>query len=261
MCAELRRALFLCVVAMAAGCATNGVPHVTLSDAGTATGFINMSTSFEGREQPCVLYIPRDYDPNEAWPLVVFLHGMGERGKDGLRQMAVGIGPAIQRRPNRFPCLVLMPQCPSDSIWATSDAAWARTAKSASGHVDDAIAQVLERYSIDRDRISLTGLSMGGYGTFMYGARHLDTFSALMPICGGGDVNDAAVLARMPLWVFHGADDPVVSPKKSREMVEAVKAAGGEVQYTEYPGVQHNSWDKAYADKDAIRWLLEQKRD
>lgn len=261
MWAALRMAAFLGALAMAVGCAANGGTRVNLSDAGTATGFINMTTASDGREQPCVLYVPRNYDPSEPWPLVVFLHGMGERGSDGLRQTAVGIGPAIQRRPNSFPCLVLMPQCPSDSIWATSDARWARNAKDASGHVDDAIAQVLERYTVDRDRISLTGLSMGGYGTFMYGARHIDTFSALMPICGGGDVKDAAVLARAPLWVFHGGDDPVVSPKKSKEMVEAVRAAGGNVQYTEYPGVHHNSWEKAYADRKAIRWLLEQKRD
>lgn len=144
MRSNLLNALLLVGVLAMAGCASHSASHANRSSTARATGFINMTTALAGVEQPCVLYVPRDYEPTKAWPLVVFLHGMGERGNDGLRQTAVGIGPTIQLHPGRFPCLVLMPQCPTDSLWVTSDAAWARDAKSAAGHIDDGIRQVLE---------------------------------------------------------------------------------------------------------------------
>ena len=109
-------------------------------------------------------------------------------------------------------------------------------------------------------QFALAGLSMGGYGTWIYGAMKIDTFAALMPICGGGKVEDAAALAKVPIWAFHGAADETVKPEESRKMVEAVKKAGGNVQYTEYKGVGHNSWDAAYGDSKAITWLLSQRK-
>lgn len=101
---------------------------------------------------------------------------------------------------------------------------------------------------------------MGGYGTFQYGAENIARFSALMPVCGGGEVMSAAALAQVPMWIFHGGEDPVVNSEQSRRMFEAVRDAGGEVQYTEYPGVGHNSWDKTYGSEEAIEWLLAQRR-
>jgi predicted peptidase len=115
-------------------------------------------------------------------------------------------------------------------------------------------------YTIDPKRIYLTGLSMGGFGTWGFAPSHIDTFAALMPICGGGSKKDAPALAKLPIWAFHGGDDETVPAEKSREMVEAVKAAGGKVKYTEYPGVGHNSWDAAYGDPEAIEWLLKQRK-
>ncbi len=221
------------------------------------TGFIPFSTAAEGEEQPAVVYVPADYDAGREWPLVVFLHGMGERGDDGQRQAEVGIGKAIRQNPERFPCLVVMPQCSGSTTWTSSKN---RSGAPASKHIDAAIEHVMERYSVDEDRVSLTGLSMGGYGTFSYGAQNIERFSALMPICGGGDPDNAAVLAKRPMWVFHGGADPVVNPQQSRRMLEAVRDAGGDVQYTEYPGVGHNSWDNAYGTKEAIDWLLAQSR-
>jgi predicted peptidase len=151
--------------------------------------------------------------------------------------------------PDRFPAIVVMPQCPEKVWW---DAA-----------LDDvriSLEKTREEFTVDPDRIYLTGLSMGGYGTWIYGAMEIDTFAALMPICGGGKVEDAATLAKRPIWAFHGGADETVKPEESRKMVEAVKKAGGKVQYTEYKGVGHNSWDAAYGDPKAIQWLFAQRK-
>jgi predicted peptidase len=123
-----------------------------------------------------------------------------------------------------------------------------------------AFKQTIYEYNVDQTRLYLTGLSMGGFATWGYGAAEPDLFAALMPICGGGDPEDAAALARTPIWAFHGADDKVVPPERSREMVEAVMAAGGDVRYTEFVETGHNSWDAAYGDRKHIRWLLNQSR-
>lgn len=220
-----------------------------MGDVGVATGFINKTVTVNGIDRPYVVYIPRDYDPAKAWPLVMFLHGRGERGDDGLRQTEVGIGRAIRLWPERFPCLVVMPQCPKKVQWDT-----------ALDDIDTALEQTLAEYNIDRQRVYLTGHSMGGYATWMYGARRAQTYAALMPICGGGNVTDAPVLAQVPIWAFHGADDPAVPPEESRTMVDAVRQAGGRVKYTEYPETGHNAWDQAYGDKKATKWLLRQHK-
>lgn len=217
---------------------------------GIETGFINRVAPVDGTLHPYVVYVPRAYDPGKAWPLVVFLHGRGERGRDGLVQTEVGLPSAIRRHAERFPCLVLMPQCPDDRHW-----------DGARDIVETAFALTLHTYNVDPRRIYLTGLSMGGYATWHYGAAKPDVFAALMPVCGGGDPADAEALATLPVWAFHGADDAVVPVEESRRMVEAVRAAGGDIQYTEYPDTGHDSWTRAYNDPDAIRWLLRQRRD
>lgn len=213
------------------------------------TGFLNKTMMVNGKPRHYVLYVPRDYTPEKPWPLIVFLHGMGERGSDGLAQSEVGIARAIRFHPDRFPCLVVMPQCPGKVVW-----------NKAVEDIDTCINDTRRDYSIDDDRLYLTGLSMGGFAAWQYGAANARKFAAIMPICGGGNVKDAEKLAHIPIWAFHGAVDSVVPPKKSQEMVEAVKKAGGNVQYTEYPDTDHNSWDKAYGEKDAIAWLLKQRK-
>ncbi|MCL4691750.1 MAG: dienelactone hydrolase family protein [Candidatus Hydrogenedentes bacterium] len=225
------------------GCATTG------GSSDIPKGFITKTMDVGGVSRAYVVYVPEDYTPAKEWPLVVFLHGMGERGSDGLIQSEVGIGTAIRRHEDWFPCIVVMPQCPKDKIWT-----------SAFDHIDAAIQYAKADYRIDESQILLTGLSMGGFGTWAYGALHADTLAALMPVCGGGQEEDAPALAKVPIWAFHGAVDSVVSADESRSMVEAVKAAGGEVRYTEYPEVDHNSWDRAYGDADAIAWLLAQQK-
>jgi predicted peptidase len=203
----------------------------------------------DGKQRPYVVYVPRTYDPAKTWPLVVFLHGRGERGDDGLQQTAIGIGQAIRLHPERFPCIVVMAQCPESGHW-----------DAAVNGITVSMEQTIAEYSIDPARITLTGLSMGGYGTWMYGAARAEQFAALMPICGGGDTGDAPALATLPIWAFHGDADDVVNVEESRAMVTAVKEAGGKIKYTEYPGVGHDSWTAAYNDAKAIKWLLKQRK-
>lgn len=253
------------------GCATPS-PPAPLAPARPsgelATGFINKYLLFEGTPHRYVVYVPYTYTPSKAWPLIVFLHGAGERGSDGLLQTEVGIGTAIRRFPDRFPAIVLFPQCPNDEFWDVMFAP-----------IEHMMACTRDEYAIDPSRIYLTGLSMGAYGAWLWASMRPDTFAALMPICGGGNVEEIAArlgrslagdygapeerirrLATLPTWVFHGADDPTVPVERSREMVAALKAAGGNVQYTEFPNTGHNSWDPAYTHKEAIRWLFKQRR-
>jgi predicted peptidase len=246
--------LAIMVAAISSGCATSGLNRdVAAEGASTGTGFITKVINVNNRDRAYCLYIPREYDPQKAWPLIVALHGSGERGEDGLLQTEVGIGRAIRRHADRFPCLVLMPQCAVKTHWRT---AWAKS----KDEIAAEISQTCKEFNVDPDRTYLTGLSMGGVGTWTYGAENVDAFAALMPICGGGDPKHAQKLARIPIWAFHGAEDSTVPPQESRQMVEAIKAAGGNVKYTEYEKVNHNSWDQTYDDPDTIKWLLSQKR-
>lgn len=237
----------LVAVALLGGCVT--IQEERITNMGPPTGFINKTMTVGGKQLAYNVYVPRQYDPSRKWPLIVFLHGRGERGSDGLLQTDVGIGRAIRKNPERFPCLVAMPQCPADSGWnARHDI------------IDETIARGFAEYSIDKSRVCLTGLSMGGYGTWSYGAAHPELFAALLPICGGGMTTDAPALAKVPIRVFHGGSDSIVNPTASRAMVDAVKKAGGDIEYTEYPEVDHNSWDKTYGDETVIEWILERKR-
>jgi len=236
-------------VVILSGCATHQTTGIEMSNENNVTGFVTKTMSIKDEQRIYVVYVPQDYSPKEKWPLIVALHGIGERGNDGLLQTEVGIGRAIRRHADRFPCIVVMPQCSPKRLWTGS-----------TEDIETAIAETRAAYTIDPDRIYLTGLSMGGFGTWMYGADHIEMFAAMIPICGGGRIEDAPKLATVPIWVFHGAADKTVSPKKSRDMVEAVEKAGGNIKYTEFPGVGHNSWDNAYGNPKTIKWLLEQRK-
>ena len=246
--------LAIALAALSCGCATTDGETGALSGETVAgTGFLTKAITVGGHDRAYCLYVPREYTPEKAWPLIVALHGSGERGEDGLLQTDVGIGRAIRRHADRFPCLVLMPQCAVKSHWK---GAWDKS----KDEITAEIAQTRKEFRIDPDRTYLTGLSMGGFATWTYGAEHVTEFAALMPVCGGGDTKDAKTLSQVPIWAFHGAEDSSVPPQESRRMVEAVRAAGGEVKYTEYEKVNHNCWDRAYDDADTIQWLLRQKR-
>ena len=232
-----------------AGCTTTREKEPAMKVETIPTGFVNKTVFVKGKERRYVVYVPHDYAPEKKWPLILSLHGAGERGDDGLLQTEVGIGRAIRLHADRFPCLVVMPQCPK-GVW------WDKVIED----FETALAQTEKEYTIDASRVYLTGLSMGGFGTWTYGAAHPERFAALAPICGGGKPADADALARIPIWAFHGADDNTVSPSKSREMVEAVKKAGGDIKYTEFPKTGHNSWDAAYDDPATMKWLLKQRK-
>lgn len=201
------------------------------------------------------------------YPLVLFLHGAGERGNDNVKQLKYLptwlADPALRLR---RPCFVLAPQCRMDERWV--DALWAdaeSTPQPATPTVDmtaaiRALEQTIAREQVDPDRIYLTGLSMGGYGTWDLAARMPDRFAAILPVCGGGDNDVAARLANLPIWCFHGDADTTVPVNRSRTMIAALKAAGGRPIYSELPGVGHDSWTPAYRDGFVIDWLFSQRR-
>jgi predicted peptidase len=202
----------------------------------------------------------RVFEPSaaERLPLILFLHGAGERGTDDERPTTVGIGPAIDAHPERFPALVVFPQASRGYGWRGFNLAAAVAA------LDDAE----ERYSVDRDRVYVTGISMGGYGTWIAALQQPERFAAAVPVCGGLDRTSSTLsfpqaaqrLAPLPQWVFHGDADDIIPVQTSRAMVRALRAAGADVRYTEYAGVKHNSWDRAYAEPELMPWLLRQRR-
>ncbi len=189
-------------------------------------------------------------------PLVLFLHGAGERGDDNEAQLVHGSG-FFQRLAERG-AAVVVPQCPANGWWSNFD--WRKGRMGARpSRAGAAVLQMLgllaRELGSDRDRIYV-----GGFGTFDLVARRPNLFAAAFPICGGGDPATAPALKEVPFWVFHGAKDPVVPVQASRSMVEAIRAAGGDVRYTEYPEAQHDSWTPAFAEPGLIDWLLSQRR-
>lgn len=197
------------------------------------------------------VYVPPDHTPERKWPVILFLHGAGEGGLDGLAQTKVGLGPAIRKNPERFPAIAVFPQSPPRMPWRGTSAR----------HALDALEQTIEELSGDRDRLYLTGISMGGYGTWYLAMLEPERWAAIAPVCGGaGNVPLAAQrLAAMPIHVFHGALDDIIPVSESREIVEALRALGSDVRYTEYPRLRHNSWDRAYGEPELMPWMLAQR--
>lgn len=201
---------------------------------------------------PFALYVPPGQPPALGWPLVLFLHGSDERGQDGKKQAAVGIGPAIRENPQDWPAIVLMPQCPAGLTWG--------------GTVLEAVYALLNEVQsearADSRRIYLTGISMGGHGAWNMAIRYPDKLAALAPICGAADPFAVMfALGGMPVWNFHGDDDPVVPVEFSRVLEQALERTGNEsIHFTEYAGVSHNSWDRAYREREFIKWLFTQKK-
>jgi len=197
------------------------------------------------------LYLPKRYAlSDEKLPLIIYLHGSSRRGRDVEQVKANGLPPVLDRMDD-FDFVVASPQALSNYPWQVS---W---------RPDDLILlldHLLANYRIDPNRVYLTGLSMGGYGTWAGVAAHADRFAAAAPICGGGDPATAATIGTLPVWAFHGDADYVVPIERSLEMVEAVNAAGGKARLTRYPGVGHDSHTQTYANPKLYEWFLEQKR-
>jgi predicted peptidase len=215
---------------------------------------------------PYRLLKPAGYDAHKKYPLVLFLHGAGERGDDNKAQLRHMV-PIFAAKENRekFPAFVVAPQCPNGQKWSNVDwgALTSRQTEKPTWPMAQAIALLKElekTYSIDTARLYVMGLSMGGYGTWDAVSRHPEMFAAAVPVCGGGDETQAARIAKLPIWVFHGGSDTTVKTVRSRNMVEAIRKAGGAPEYTEYPGVGHASWVPAAKEPELLPWLFAAKR-
>ena len=231
------------------------------------TGFLDRVIQIDGAAQRYQVYVPSNYDPDIQWPVILFLHGAGERGSDGLRQTDVGLGSAIRRYSERYPAIVVFPQAPEDSPWPGPPATAAIAA----------LDRTLQEFSVDRGRIYLTGFSMGGQGGWYLAYTYPTRFAAVVVVCGFLSAGEqfpsfispdstaptsvvAGRLQKLPIWVYHGDADPIVPVAASREIVESLRQLGATVQYTELPGVGHNSWDAAYRSPELPVWLFNQRK-
>ncbi len=239
--------------------------------------------SNETKELPYRLFVPKDVALNTAiqdvieenvifyekntkkYPLVLFMHGAGERGCDNNVQLtyidAVFGSDEFQKE---HPCFVFAPQCPNELKWV--EVSWSldshiqpETTSYSMELTMEIIDQLIEKYPIDTDRLYVTGLSMGGFGTWDIISRYPNTFAAAIPICGGGDENTAFAIHKTPIWAFHGANDKAVKTSRSRNMIEAIRDVGGNPKYTEYPKLGHLCWNEAYATEGLFDWLFSQK--
>ncbi|WP_215617723.1 carboxylesterase family protein [Leptothoe kymatousa] len=245
------------------------VPGTALAQV-TETGFLDRTLTLDGTEYAYQVYVPRNYEAAGEWPAVLFLHGADEYGDEGLKQTDVGLGSAIRSNPERWPTLAIFPQVPEDA-----DLIWQDLA----GQIAmAALDETVEEFSIDESRVYLTGLSLGGEGTWYLGYTYPERFAALVPICGyvaGMDgfpsfVPDSSAdiyadvaerIQEIPIWIFHGDADDVVPVEESRQMMAALESVDANVQYTEFSGIGHNAWDPAYADEALPMWLFEQQQE
>ena len=216
---------------------------------------------------------PRDYDPGKEYPLVVCLAGVGARGADNVKQVAGSWAAQVLAKPEnreRYPCFVLVPQCPAKKNWGFSVqesvmAKWQKQTtlpvpEGVSSSVFALIEQLQSEFSIDRDRTYITGQSMGGYGTWHFIISRPDLFAAAVPVAGGADPALAETIAHLPVWAFHGEKDVAVPVAYSRDIVEALRKAGGNPRYTEYPGERHVVWPLAFDNPELLDWIFAQKR-
>lgn len=237
------------------------------------TGFLTRTLSFEGTTYRYVVYVPAGHDGRRKLPVLLFLHGAGERGTDGMRQIEVGLGRAIRWNQERFPMIVVFPQAPPDTRWLGNESRFAVRA------MEEAAAE----FNGDRERFYLTGISLGGYGTWHLALENPELFAAIAPVCGGIVKPETAVNVRqspltmsapdpyafvaarvheqrVPIWIFHGADDPVIPVDESRRMAEELRSRGADVRYTEYPDAGHNAWDPAYGTAELWTWMLDRRK-
>jgi predicted peptidase len=223
---------------------------------------------------PYRVLLPKNYDPSKEYPLLLFMHGSGERGNDNEAQLIHG-GRLFLRDSIRenYPAIIVFPQCPSNSFWSNMQFVFDSVTKKRTflfqekGEPTAAMKMVLilldeleDKYKLDDDRYYVGGLSMGGMGTFELVRRKPKMFAAAFPICGGGNIATARKSRRPSWWIFHGLKDNVVPSELSQQMAGALKAAGANVTLTLYPEANHNSWDPAFAEKDLLPWIFSHKK-
>jgi predicted peptidase len=211
---------------------------------------------------PYRLLKPVNPDALELFPLVIFLHGKGERGSDNEAQIKhisdLALDPKYR---GKYPCYIVAPQCPKTQMWAehNKDGTTRTQPTEPMQLVIELIDKLCQEFPIDKSRIYITGVSMGGYGTWDLIGRYPTKFAAAIPVCGGGDEKIAPKINHLPVWAFHGAKDGVVSPRQSRTMIKAIQDEGGTPGYTEYPDIGHDSWVQAYREPHLLPWLFKQK--
>lgn len=233
--------------------------------------FVKRTVVVQGQTHRYQVFVPRNRTAGKLTPVVLFLHGSGERGSDGDKQLLAGLGPYVEAHAKDFPAIVVFPQAPENEEWMGKNVDMALAA------LEAATAE----FGGDPKRSYLTGISMGGYGTWETALAAPQRFAALVPVCGailapndyralyvtevvGADDPYAALAARLkhvPIWIFHGAKDDVVLPDDDRKTFAAFKAAGADVQYTEFPDANHNSWDATYNFDAMWAWLFAQHKD
>lgn len=251
-----RLILLLCLMIASVACHANA-----------ASSFVERSVTLHGKTYHYQVFVPDGWTARQSWPVVLFLHGSGERGSDNHSQLSQGLPPWLKEHGKDFHAVVVIPQAPDDSAWN------GETERMALKALDDSIAA----WHGDRRRLYLTGLSMGGYGSWQIALDHPGMFAAAAIVCGGiGRPDDgdplhvegipakiadpyawvAAHIGKLPVWIFNGAIDDVVPPEESHRMHTALQARGGDVRYTEFPGVGHGSWPMAYATAELWPWMF-----
>lgn len=209
-----------------------------------------------------------DYNALRKYPLVIFLHGSGERGNDNEAQLKWGVmNFATDQAMKMYPAYVIAPQCPAGQSWSnfsisrkTDEARLMDNPSKTMELLIQLIKKLTKELPIDPDRVYITGLSMGGFGTFDAIERYPGLFAAAVPVCGGGDISRAESIRKIPIWIFHGSEDTTVDPQYSLDMAQALTRAGAHPGLTLYPEVGHFSWLAAYSDPLMMEWLFRQKR-
>jgi predicted peptidase len=203
---------------------------------------------------------PARPEPGKTYPLVLFLHGSGERGDDNSAQLKHGVVPIIRNAEKLgMPVFLIAPQCPKDRWWTLRDHDSSADDEATHALLDALMALVdhkIQSHAIDPKRFHVTGISMGGYGTWSLLGHAPDRIASAIPICGGGDPQLAAKFKDVPVWAFHGEADEIVPVRRTREMITAIENAGGKPKATYYPRVTHDSWTQTYLDPEVIRWML-----
>lgn len=242
------------------------------------TGFVNFGFTVEGAERTAGLYVPPDYDASKRWPLIVFLHGGGGNGDNNGNAVTErfnrqSLVQEIRKHPERFPAIVAFPRCPQGKIWSPIPADPVQSSwrlerhgrdpiPDAEDHITALIDAAIAGFSVDKDRVVITGFSMGGEGSIRYAALHPERIAAVASGAGSAVIvlEDAPVLAKMGVWMFQGETDHLSTAPLAKRMVAAIQGSAGNPRYTEYAGVGHGIARRVYEDPEVIAWILAQKR-
>jgi len=258
----MKKFLFLAIIL--------GVGFVQQSVAQDFSSYKKYTLVQNGDSMPYRILLPENFEPSKKYPLVIFLHGSGERGHDNEKQLTHGAELFLQNQ-HKFPSIVVFPQCSQKSFWSNTqflfdDKGERKLYYDTGGDPSDAMKMLITivnnlfvQYKIKKDQVYIMGLSMGGMGTFELVNRMPLTFAAAIPICGGANPLISSNLKNTTWWVFHGDADNVVPPSHSQQMVKAMKQTGVSVKFTLYSGVGHNSWDAAFKEPELLKWLFSKR--